>query len=454
MIPILLFLRTLVLLTIEGAAFAAILVPSGTWLLPLALSLPLAACLNVLLVFSYTVSGVPLTGMTLLGGHLIITAALIVTVYRRPSLLMDQTRPAHVKLSRGAFAVTAAAVLLIGMNVVYSFSHAVLLPSNQYDSATNWTMRSEISFYDQKIAFDTDESRGMAKPQYPFLYHALQVTGNGSLTRWSDTAANTILYLLSLGTFVTLYALLRRIRRREHAAATIAAIIGLPILGLHLAQGYGDLNLIQYLLLSLACLGVWAEEAGKRRGRWLTLSGIFIAAAVWTKSEGSVFGLLPWLLTVGAISLRNRSAIPDALRAAAVAVALSIPWPIFASLRGLSLTPHSSDTLFGFHSEGVSEAILGLLSRGSFGIHVYALAFLIPCLIIAARRKHPLAEARQLPMLIIGAVTFVQVLFIYLFTPNVRFLLDAQSYYRQMMVPLALLVLACGLLLKSEKESH
>lgn len=452
MISSLIFLRTTVLLLIEGAALAAVLLPSGSWMLPLAMSLPLAAFVNVLLVFIFTIAGVPLSTVTILGGHLIVTAAAVITVYRKPALLMDQTRPAREMPGRNAKIVVGLAGLLIAMNAVYSFSHAVLLPSNQYDSATNWTMRSEISFVDQKIAFDPDESRGMAKPQYPFLFHAIQITANQSLTAWSDTAANSILYLLSICTFCSLYILIKRLRGTAHSAVTIASLVGIPLVGLHLAQGYGDLNLVQYLLLALACLGLWIEEDDRRSARWLMLSGIFISAAVWTKSEGSVFGLAPWILVIALLCFRDRTRLKAAIAAVTVSVALSIPWPIFAWAKDLSLTPHSSDTMVGFHPEGVSEALLGLFSRGSFGIDWYALLILIPALVVFARKKDPATEPRQLPLFLIGGIVFAQVLFIYLCTPNVRYLLNAESYYRQMMVPAALLLLACALILKSPKK--
>jgi hypothetical protein len=102
---------------------------------------------------------------------------------------------------------------------------AVLLPTFQYDSATNWTMRSKISFVDQKMAFDSTEERGMAKPQYPFLFHTLQITANQAQRVWSDTVANTILYFLSITTFISLYILLRSMVGSAQSAITITAIV-------------------------------------------------------------------------------------------------------------------------------------------------------------------------------------------------------------------------------------
>lgn len=442
------FLSTFLILLIEGAAIAALLLPSGSWLLPFLLSLPLAAFTNVLLVFAFTVAGIPLIAPTLLGGHLMLLGATVTLIMKRPALVLDQHHPERAVLAKGQKALMICAVLLLAANAVYSFSHAVMLPSNQYDSATNWTMRSEISFYDHTIAFDADEERGMAKPQYPFLYHALQITANQSLIRWSDTAANTILFALSLCTFGALYSMIKRLRGPLHSLLTITTLVGLPILGLHLAQGYGDLNLVQYLLLSLVSLGVWIESDDLRRNRWLVLSGIFAAASVWTKSEGLLFGLGSWIVTVAAICGMKSAMWKSASRGMITTIALSIPWPMFAVAKGLSLTPHNSDTMIGFRSEGLTEAVAGLFSRGSFGIHWYALLLLVPAISLFGLAGDPRIEKRARPLLVFAGLTFAGFLFVYLFTPNVRFLLNAESYYRQMMLPAALFALSCSLSLK------
>ncbi len=451
------FLQIFLILLIEGTALALLLLPISTMSLAIALGLPLSALTNVLLVFLYTVTGVPLTLISITMGHLAILGALILLIYLRPQFLMDLERPVKEpkkRLSTVQKSIIIASLLIIVMNAGYSFVHAILLPTVQYDSATNWTMRSEISFVDHHIAFDADESRGMAKPQYPFLFHALQITANQGQERWLDTAANGILYLLSIATFGAVFLMIRKLHDSVHSVATLATIISIPLLGLHLAQGYGDLNLLQYFLLSLCCLGMWIESTHARRHRWLMLSGIFVAASVWTKSEGSVFGLLPWLLTVSLICGRNKQTWKEAIPAIIVTFALSVPWPIFAWLQGLSLTPHSSDTMLQLHLEGVKEALIGLFGRGSFGLTWYALMVLVPVFLYGGWKHHPAVKRPQLPLLLWGSVMFLEFLFIYLATPNVRFLLNAESFYRQMMIPAAMLILACSLCIKPKAEKH
>ncbi|MFA5800675.1 MAG: hypothetical protein WC840_07045, partial [Candidatus Peribacteraceae bacterium] len=107
-------------------------------------------------------------------------------------------------------------------------------------------------------------------------------------------------------------------------------------------------------------------------------------------------------------------------------------------------TPHSSDTMVSFRAEGLGDAFFGLMSRGSFGITWYVLFAVTGLLLLLFRRRDPRIERRSLPLLAWGWFVFLTVLFIYLMTPNVRFLLNGESYYRQMMVPSSMLILACG----------
>ncbi len=137
-----------------------------------------------------------------------------------------------------------------------------------------------------------------------------------------------------------------------------------------------------------------------------------------------------------------------------IAVVLSAAWPIFALFKGLSLTPHSADTMLSFHSEGVQEAIFGLFDRGSFGVTWYVLLVAVPWMLFDIIRKRK-DVVRNLVPIGWGILVLLSFLFVYLFTPNVRFLLNAESYYRQMMIPAAMLILStCVWFGKEDQRNH
>ncbi len=434
------FIGVTLLLTLEGTLLARVILRTKGWLLPISFGLPIAAIMNVLIVCIFVAAHIAINVTSLGIAHGLIAIAIVISGQWLVGRKETSLTTAHHPLTTRSWLLILPSAFILLSSLIYGFSHAVLLPTFQYDSATNWTMRSEISFYQETLAFDTTEVRGMAKPQYPFLFHALQVTANQGQNMWNDTAANTILFFVSLSTFGALYLMLRRHMSLSMTLGVLGALCSIPLFAIHLGQGYADLNLAQYFLLALACLYLWDEE---KAPQWLVLSGVMIAAGVWTKSEGTFFGLVPWLVTVAVIYLKDRPKRREILRASLISIVLSIPWHLFALTRGFLLTPHGSDFEISLHTEGFKDAVLGLFSRGSFGIGWYAILLITALVAVEAWKKR--ARKKDLWMLLWPGIVFLEVLFVYLMTPNVRFLLNAESYYRQMMVPAVMFVLAIAL---------
>ena len=447
-----LFSGMTLLLILEGTAIVTLLLGKESILRATTLSLPIGALTNVLIIFALTIVGIPLTPLSILLPTIIITITAGFFTWRMPNV--TTLKNAQQEATTRKFSIVIALCsFILGSTLIYSFAHAVLLPTFQYDSATNWTMRSKISFLDRYIAFDPTEDRGMAKPQYPFLFHALQITVNQGQKEWGDTSANAILWLLSLSTFVALFLVIRSQRSLLHSLLTITGILSIPLFSLHLGQGYGDNVLAQYFLLSLVFLHLTYEEVDrKKKFTLLLLSGIFVSASVWTKSEGTFFGLIPWLLIVALTLGRTQETRMLAIRSAGVTLLLSIPWHLFALTKGLLLTPHGSDTTFAFHPEALSEVLHGLFDRGSFGIAWYVIIILGVTLIYEHwRKKNQRIDTTSFPGIVWGLLVFLEFLVVYLATPNVRFLLNAESFYRQMMIPAGMLIMSLGMAIRNHR---
>ncbi len=443
------------LLLIEGHLLTTCALGVREKRITLSCGLAMAALSNVLLVWLFTVLNIPLIAATLLPAHILV----LLLAYRLQWSMRSEGALPPPKLSllpSLKSPIVLISTVLLTVTFLYGASHSVLLPTFQYDSATNWTMRSEISFYDEKIAFDREENRGMAKPQYPVLFHMLQLTANLGQPAWNDAAANAVLELLSIGTLAGVYFILRRRRSSRQSLLTIALITGIPLVSIHLGQGYGDLNLLQYLLLSLVCLAESADTGIDghlpRSRRWLWLSAVFILAAVWTKSEGWFFGLLPWTLLLAFCAWRQSHLRRTAVMALIGVAILSLPWYVLLHAQNLNLTPHGTDTMFKFHAEGVPEVLHGLFTRGSFGPLWYGLPIVTALIVVLARKRDPLIKRRHVAFMVWGWLVFLEVLFIYLCTPNIVFLMNAESFYRQMMIPGALIILGCSLCIDWKKK--
>lgn len=430
------------MLTVEGFCIATMLTRSNDRLLCLVLALPCAALSNVLIFFVNTALHVPLIASVLLVEHTIITIVLFfAAAMNGRSDIKIHTERAH------SWVLRIFLLIILTINLLFSFSHAVLLPSYQIDSFTNWTMRSKMSFYDHSIAFDADESRGMAKPQYPILVHSLQIIVNEGNHDWNDRSANAILWLLTLSSFTALFLLLKRLRGTDASLLAVTLLVSTPLLGFHLAVQYGDIHLVTMLLLSLASFFLFLQE---KNDRWVLLSGFFVSAAVWTKSEGLIVGLVPWLCLIALVHRQHR---PKQFVSWHLGILLlSITWPLFLLIRGLGLTPHETDSYIAFHSEGVWPALSGLFAGGSFGVTCFCLTVALTLLFVLALRKDPRVDRTILLTSLWGLAALIIVLFTYLFTPNVAFLIGGQSFYRPLMVPASLLILICAATWKSERH--
>jgi len=74
--------------------------------------------------------------------------------------------------------------------------------------------------------------------------------------------------------------MIRKLRGAVQNVVAIATILMIPLFSVHLGRDYADITLLQYLLLALACLGMWMQSEHVRKKRWLVLLGIFVAASV------------------------------------------------------------------------------------------------------------------------------------------------------------------------------
>ncbi|MBI5794631.1 glycosyltransferase family 39 protein [Candidatus Uhrbacteria bacterium] len=472
MIAALIFLITLGILLLEGWLLAGFFIAASDRLLRMTFALPLAAISNVLLFLLFTIFSIRLLPIQLLIGHGVIIAATIFLAGRTlrsgsgqaPALhSLKSSEPAgrNVKSRWGprplygntrARFVKIVCILLLKNIFVFSLIHAVVLPTFSIDSFTNWTMRSKISYTDHAIAFDRDEARGMAKPQYPFLTHALQIAANEGQHSWSDTAANGITWLLSLSCFAALFLLLKRLRGTDVALIALTLIAGVPLLSIHLAQGYGDIHLVAYLLLALITCALWIEQ---KHTSYLVLSSLFIAGAMWTKSEGFFFGFAPWALLLLVSAVLQNKPYRHSVFAIIGSLLLFLPFPLLLLWKGLPLTPHGTDMSFVWHPEGIPALLPSVFGGGSFGILWYVLPVASVALLIAHRKKLPQIDSSLTQILLWGWLIVAENLIIYLFTPNVAFLIDGQSFFRQMLPAAALLILACALIIKPiHSSSH
>ena len=404
-------------------------------ILEILLGLPLGALINVFAVALLSLVGVELHALSIIGANLCITLLLLISVQPLFKAKCDiSTQEDVLKISK---VVSILSGCIIAASLIYAISHA-LLPTFHYDSTTNWNMRSKVSYYRAEVVFD-DEGGLVSKSNYPFLFHALQISANQFSPNWSDKSANGIHLLLTLSTLGAVFQLLSR-RGRSYALTAMALIIGIPLLTLHTGQSYADITLVGFALLALAML---IEFRRTDDSRFVLLSGLFLCACVWTKADGIFFCFIPWVIMMAIILVRQSGSIGYLRYPVAYSVLLSFSWPFFAAAKGLSLTPHgSSDVEILTNVEAVSAFSRAMFVSGSFGIYWYGLLSILVLLIIGICRNVIEIDRRYLLTALWGLIALGGYMGVYLLTSNTEYLIIGQSFDRQMLLPASLLTLS------------
>jgi hypothetical protein len=454
MISFFLFIVSVAILCFEGRCIVLLIAGKHCtkpeqWIL----GFPLGVAMNALLFFLCTVLALPLSASVIAALHAgVITLLLSYAVAHKKRAEQQHAILAFKEWNNGAMTVPckiAIAILLlsIAIKLFYAITHAVLFPTFYFDAISQWTMRAKISYFDQAIAFDADELRGFSKPQYPILLHSLQIFVMLFQQGWRDSIANAGSLLLSLTSFFGFTLILLRLRGVFFAVLTLALLFMIPLVPEHLSQGYGDIHVIEYLLLSALFAYLFLQTFSRPL---LTLSMLFCASAAWVKQDGLVFGVLPWIILMGVIAAIEPKRRRDIVSSMVMITLFAGAWSLFLLFKGMSMSPHSGDTVISWHPEGVPMALFTLFSAGSFGIYWYVVFVLLIVLGVVVRNAWR-AFVPELFVVLWGLITLVETLFVFLCTPNVSYLLNSQTFSRTMMIPLFLLLF--GLLLLGQRHN-
>ncbi len=416
------------LLALEGFFLSSLVLRvSGQRTLRVALGLPLGALCNVFVFVVLNLLSVEWTALSVYGLHLLVLLVLALASWRQPNT--GSIEPVRtVTLPRWLEIVSILSLLLV---LLPAALHALTIPSIGWDSFTNWAARAKLSLEAGRFI-----AAGVVQPQYPVLYHSLLMLPMLP-DHWNDQATKVISLLLDGSAAVALWSLVRLHVGRRAAFLVLAVLAAVPLVALHLRQGYADLHWALFALLAAASMQL-SFVTGKKT--LLVLSALCIAAAACTKLEGLYVGLLPWLVALGIHGLRTNT-LKASATPALLACALSAVWPAITLLRGELPTVHA--VFFQYHPEAVGRIVEHLFLLGSFGVFWWLIvALLLLCLFHAPLRTH-----LQNTWLQFALLSTAGVLAGYLFTPEVRGLLQGDNFARAMLTPTLLCTSALTMLL-------
>ena len=446
MIAFLLFAGSFLLLTYEGMLLICHLAPEAcTRTERIALGFPLGALLNALIFFLCTLFGIPLLLTAIYGFHLLLVALLFLLQRQRHLPPLNTARKIYLSLPQKLWICILCLLLL--PKLIFAFTHAVMLPTIYFDSLMEWNMRAKISFVEQQITFVGDTYRNATpQPQFPILSHALQILFMLPQGTWKDAISNAATLALTLASFSSFYLILKRRTNALWGLLGASLILMLPLLDIQSGQGYNDIHVIEFLLLSALFLVSFVKEG--RRGD-LLLSALLCSSAAWTKQEGFFLGVLPWMLLIAGVAWKIPARKSSIIRNAPF-IAIGWIWLVFLLSKGLPLGPHSDDFAVRFYGGGGSAALQAFFTMGSFGIAWYAIIAVLVALLLLHRKR----MMRDASILIVawGGIAFIETIFIFFFTPNIRFLISHQTFHRTILIALAMLI--TGLYLIVERLSR
>src|SRR3989344_2487425 len=138
-------------------------------------------------------------------------------------------------------------------------------------------MRAKQSLYAESFI-----SEGVIQPQYPILMHSLMMLP-AVFAGWNNQWVHLVTFFLSLSQTLSIFLIIQKRYSRETALIILTLLLSVPFVAIHLRQGYADIHVTFFILLSALFLDAWSKE---RFSTLLILSAFLCAAAAWTKFEG------------------------------------------------------------------------------------------------------------------------------------------------------------------------
>jgi len=268
---------------------------------------------------------------------------------------------------------------LIKIGTVFLLSY--LRPIYAWDAWANWSTGAKLFYYTKGLLLDNpDELLGrgyvLRIVSYP-LHNPLMQTWIALFNGFDEVFVKfwSPLYLMSM----VLYLFWFISKRFNPINAVLGLIIFLssPLMVYHSTEVYADLPLSAYIFFALVSF----YNAIKGRERYLILTGLFLAQALFVKDE-ALFFVVPLILSVILYLRLNRDISQKNLLRAGFMFSYIIPWYIFKFTNNLTIGAEVIRWTPVFQP----DALIGILIN-IFSLHNFNLVFVsLPVLLIISKR--------------------------------------------------------------------
>ncbi len=329
-------------------AVNALYLALGAGLLPLLRLAPTRTALRERLPLAYAlglaVAGVASAHLALVDvplglPELAVVAAVVLAlgVRRARRLPPGERAPAEpaTSLAIGWLGLAAALVLLL----VAARAYAVR-PLVEWDGWAIWGLKA-------KALYEFGGTGGPVFTTYPPLQHplylpSLEAIGFRAMGAFDGTLVHVQLILLAFAFAGGLWGLLRPRVPAAAVGITLLVLFSASAVLKQLSTNLADIPLAFLVALAVAALARFVDSGES----WtLVPGGLFLGAAMLTKSEGTLFAAAAALALLGSLALSDRSRLPRAALAVGAAFALLAPWRLFLASHDLRNPEYSFSSL-------------------------------------------------------------------------------------------------------------
>jgi hypothetical protein len=325
-------------------------------------------------------------------GFAALVAALLVSgagVRRR-----RESRPVAVRAPWTLFDTAAAVV--VGVCFVMIVSRFYRWPLDQWDGWAIWSLKTHALYLWGGVsspALHAPAYNHGSHLDYPLLVPGLEAVWLRVLGHYSGELMHLQLVCFLAAFAAGLFVLLRQFVSPPLRLLIIVAATSTPAIVDQLVTNYADIPLACFVALGVSCLARWSLVDDPVL---LRLASLFLAAAVLTKNEGTVFVAAGYLATTVSRGTRGRRR-PLALAALATALPLVV-WRAYTTTHGLTDPAYDPSLLrhpiaLGRRVSRVRVAFDALAAQGKGWDFLLAVPFVAVVAAFFARRYRALVFA-------------------------------------------------------------
>jgi len=323
-------------------------------------------------------------------------------------------------------------------------------PTTFWDAYTLWNYKAKVIYYANNAGAD-HTGEGIIQGEYrhyPLHLPIIRAWIATFLGEWDDAFVNLHSLLLFLCLLVLNFEFLRKETGKMTAMILTCVLSGMPILVYNVISGYADLAVGYYYLSAVIMLFYWHRTG---RSGFLIYSGILSSIAMFTKNEGvaivfpALFFTFLFHLSFRGQSWKKTMGVVGLFLISSMAILLWLRES--GALSSIMTISGIKDSLVTFHPEGLMPFVNNLLVFRSHNLFWFGAALLVAL----NWRKAFRPEARF--FLIPSVLTLGAILFVFLFTPNIAWLMNSTTINRTMLIVVPVLTLAGGYLIAPEDKS-